>query len=167
MRDHSKENIRLGKVVFLICIVLSMLAVMFCSGQNYNTTELPRIKSNNMWVAYSKIAFDSNGDTVHFGSVFYPGPYDFKTIFVHTTGKNRFVSHLVLAVYFENGAVTYLSSYNKKNERGDSWFHLSDEEKNKFKQRKITKIELFNQENNDSFVVDDWEYQYYIAAINQ
>lgn len=32
-KEHSKEDIRLGKIVFFICIVLSMLAVTFCRGQ--------------------------------------------------------------------------------------------------------------------------------------
>lgn len=32
-REHSQENVRLGKVVFFICVVLSMIAVTFCKGQ--------------------------------------------------------------------------------------------------------------------------------------
>lgn len=32
-KDHSKEDIRLGKIVFFICIVLSIFAVTYCSGQ--------------------------------------------------------------------------------------------------------------------------------------
>jgi len=32
-KEHSKEDIRLGKIVFFACIVLSMLAVTFCRGQ--------------------------------------------------------------------------------------------------------------------------------------
>ena len=33
MKEHSKEDVKLGKVVFLVCIVVAMLAVTFCSGQ--------------------------------------------------------------------------------------------------------------------------------------
>jgi len=166
-REHSPENIKLGKVVFLISIVVAMLAVTFCSGQNFNNVELPREKDHGKWFAYSKVAFDTNGDSVFFGSMFSPGPYDFKTIYVVTTGKNKCVHNLVLGVYFESGAVVYLSAYNVQNCKGESWYDLSEEEKLKFRHRKITKIELFNPYNSDSFKVDDWDYQYYIAAINQ
>lgn len=34
MKEHSKEDVRLGRIVFLACIVVAMLAVTFCRGQN-------------------------------------------------------------------------------------------------------------------------------------
>lgn len=40
-REHSPENVRLGKVVFFICVVLSMIAVTFCKGQNTRMHKYP------------------------------------------------------------------------------------------------------------------------------
>ena len=167
MRTHSKENERLGKVVFLICIVLSIFAMSFCRGQLNPYAELPRVKYGYFWLANSLLTYDQNGDSVFFGSSYKPGPYDFDRIVVETKGRNGVVRDMVMTIYFENGTQIFLGAIPGRYTHGCSWFELTDSEKIKIRTLPIKKVELFNRETSDVLVFEDWQYQYYTVATNQ
>jgi len=68
MKEHSKENILLGKVVFLVCIALAMLAVTFCSGQVTRMQKYPENPEIITIFPKDKVTFKYGKEEVTFGA---------------------------------------------------------------------------------------------------
>lgn len=160
MRTHSKENEKLGKIFFLICIIL-MIVANSVFGQ-----QLSRSKFENKWYPYKMISFDQNKDSVLFGAAFYPGPYDFDRIFVELTSDTCGVNY-IMAITYQDNLVDYVSSYNSYNCSGSLWFLLSDTEKNHLKTKKIKDVKITNPLSKKEHVITGWdELQYYNIVLN-
>lgn len=164
MREHSKENIRLGKIVFYACIALAMLAVTFCKGQVSENSTLSREKQGHNWITRSCVWELGEGDTVFISTYNRPNPYDFHGIIVQTTGKDKTVQDVVLSIYFENGTSIFVGAIPGKYEHGASWFELTDNEKLKLKTQKVKKMEIFNRYTSSVKVLDNWTWQYFMIA---
>lgn len=164
MREHSKENIRLGKIVFYACVVISLFAVTFCRGQVPQSSVLSREKQGFNWITRSCVWDLGEGDTVFISTYNRPNPFDFKGIVVETTGEDKTVQDVVLSVYFENGTSVFIGAIPGTYKHGASWFELTDEERLKFKTLKVTKMEIFNRYTGNTKVLQDWTWQYFLIA---
>ncbi len=163
MRTHSKENERLGKVVFLICIVLSIFAISFCRGQLSQSSTLSREKQGFNWITVSCV-WESGEDTFYLATYNKPNHFDFKGVVVSISGANKTVKDMVMSVYFENGTSIFVGAIPGTYDHGNSWFELTEEERLKFKTLKIKKIELFNSYNGKTTVLENWSWQYFLIA---
>ena len=164
MREHSKENIRLGKIVFYACIVLSIFTVSFCSGQLSNNLVLSREKQGYNWVTQSCVFEYQSGDSLIISTFNYPYPFDFKGIIIETTGKDKTVQDVVLSIYFDNGTSIFVGARPGTYNHGTSWFDLTDSEIIKLKTLKVKKLEVLNRHTGNIKVVNNWDWQYFLVA---
>lgn len=164
MREHSKENIRLGKIVFYACVAISMLAVTFCRGQLTNNVVLSREKQGFNWITQGYLLEYKSGDSLIISTFNHPYPFDFKGIVIETTGKDKTVQDAVLTIYFENGTSIFVGARPGTYNHGASWFDLNDEEIIKLKTLKVKSLEFFNRHTGNIKVVNNWDWQYFLVA---
>src|SRR3990167_2455903 len=162
-QQDPKQNNRFGFIVFLFCIVMIMLMASTCNGQQ----QIPRTKTDNYWHAYSIECFTQDGDTLRFGSAYYPTPYIFYQLTVKTSKKDKCVYRLLLVVTYKDGMIDYLSSHTPFNCEGVSWFEITPEELNRLRTKDVESISVTNNYNNHNFAIFGWDkMQYYKIALN-
>lgn len=117
MREHSKENIQLGKLVFYVCIILSIFALSFCRGQVWENA-IPFGKAFN---SKENIFVDTNKYvTVKFDVSFEKGEY---SVFISnksetTAYEYRLNSDATILIKFGGEYTVSFFNKNKKEYSG-------------------------------------------------
>lgn len=159
--EDPEKNRKRGLVVFVICVIF-LFTIIKCAGQQ----QLPRFKTGDYWHATSLRTYTNESDTIIFGSVYYPTPYKFHQLSVVTTGVDKCVSRLILTIHYKDKTTDYISSHDF-NCKGVSFFYITQTEYFHLKEREISSIDVFNNDNKHSFTVKDFDYfQYYKVVLN-
>ena len=111
-RNHSKENTRLGKIVFFVCVVLSVFAVTFCRSQIVRVNDKyvghPEIKT---LFPEEAIHLNYKGGDISIGAYVDSVSLDKRFMFIYAYYPKSININSKITIGFNNGLYAELSMY--------------------------------------------------------